>query len=137
LGNTDKFEKYALWDRYLNKYVSLSAPYRFTITRNVETYSLRFVLTSDLRQEITPEREMLSYYPNPVNEILHVNINSEGVAGISLLNGVGQPIEIVNLVKEQGQTKAQADMQSLPAGIYFLRVEMMSKEVQIHKIFKQ
>ncbi|MCF6172043.1 MAG: M28 family peptidase [Bacteroidales bacterium] len=63
----------------------------------------------------------LSNYPNPCNEQTTIAFNLPGdqMVQISLLNGMGQPINnIVNKQLDKGKHRFQLDTSGLPTGIY-------------------
>jgi hypothetical protein len=76
----------------------------------------------------------ISVYPNPVNEILFVNLNNQVSTyyNIRLYNIQGS---VCSQIKAKDGI-VKLDVSSLPAGIYFLSIyeESLSKKPDVHKI---
>jgi len=70
-----------------------------------------------------------SYYPNPVNDILHFSSNTT-IENVSISNMLGQTMNI-NLSSD----KTSADLSNLPSGNYFVKVtiEGVSKTIKVVK----
>lgn len=67
----------------------------------------------------------LSLYPNPVNDMVTINLTSEeaGEINVVLVNALGQEISTVyNGNVSQGETQFTHDVQDLPSGVYFVRI---------------
>lgn len=67
----------------------------------------------------------LSVYPNPANEALNVNLvlPTDAELDITIVNAVGQTVETVyNGNLYAGEVTLSQDIQSLPEGVYFIRV---------------
>ena len=63
---------------------------------------------------------MVEIYPNPVSDILHVQLNEGKFKSIEILDTVGK-MESISL-KSQSGTDIEIDTQKLKPGVYMLRV---------------
>lgn len=79
-------------------------------------------------------RSSISVYPNPVKDFLTIDFNSEKVdnSSFQLLDVSGKLINKGNLKN----AKTQISANSLPAGMYILRITNDSKLVKTFKIIK-
>ena len=83
---------------------------------------------------ITGDVQKVDVYPNPVNNV--VNINLTGFTGnsvVSLFDVNGRAV----LQREVNTAKSQLDISALPAGVYMMRIRNEGKEVNMTKIIKQ
>lgn len=62
----------------------------------------------------------LNIFPNPVSDILYIDINSEAATNISIYNLMGQQSNVATSVNSNQTT---LDTSSLPGGIYLLIIE--------------
>ncbi|MBS1637342.1 MAG: T9SS type A sorting domain-containing protein [Bacteroidetes bacterium] len=78
------------------------------------------------------EQDAFSLFPNPVKDILHVNLKGTGHTGVrvSLLSALGEEIS------QYFPSVNTFDMQrnQLPAGIYFIRLDVPGKASRIFKV---
>ena len=77
----------------------------------------------------TEESESIKIYPNPIVDILNIDLPTEST--ITLYNAIGQITKVTNLNK--GNNKV--DLSSLTAGIYILRISSTDGE-KTYKIIK-
>ena len=100
---------------------------------------LRYLNFSDvstgLQEDLSVQSKMLKVYPNPVGDILNINLTgmSETEGTLSILNFEGK-----TLVNKQvnGVGILSLDISSLPTGIYLCRYSNAS-EIKTVKIIKQ
>jgi hypothetical protein len=99
-------------------------------------YTLRVQLGTASRggDLITGDVQKVDVFPNPVNNI--VNINLTGYTGKSDLRLFDVNGRIV-LNRQVSTTNTPLDISALPAGVYMLRIMNGGKEVNMTKIIKQ
>ncbi|HYV92276.1 MAG TPA: T9SS type A sorting domain-containing protein [Chitinophagales bacterium] len=72
--------------------------------------------------------EAISIYPNPVKDLLHINLNmNKHITSVDIHNLVGQKIKSVHL--QAGLKSVSIPVADLKKGIYFLRLFSNGKEV--------
>ena len=81
---------------------------------------------------VRDQRPELSIYPNPVNDLIHVDA-IQGSLGYRLMNMVGKVIDVGNL----NNGKNVIDVQNVESGVYMLEVSNREGEKTINKIIKQ
>lgn len=83
------------------------------------------------------ENLSLSVYPNPVNETANFELNcsSNSEAIISITTITGQVVYSANIELVTGENPIELDTQSLPSGIFILKV-LAGSDVYVSKIFK-
>ena len=82
-------------------------------------------------QENKLNNNTFSIYPNPANDILHINTSTSLVnESYAIINTLGQPVLNGKLENE----RSTIDVQTLQAGVYFLQIG--SKQTQSYKIIK-
>lgn len=81
----------------------------------------------------TPQvsQSIVSFYPNPVNDILHLN-SSETIDAVSVFNIAGQQVLNVTL----GSNKPQVNLSGLANGMYLVKVSSQGN-VETLKVVKQ
>ena len=62
-------------------------------------------------------------YPNPANDILNVELNSNENAVISIVNLIGQTVKVINT----NNTFNTIQISDLTSGMYMLKVEQAGK----------
>ncbi len=67
---------------------------------------------------VTPE-VVSTLYPNPAKEKITLEFSASGKRNITVLNAVGEKVK--NLIAES--TKTMINLQGLPKGVYFLKIE--------------
>ncbi len=78
--------------------------------------------------EELPESD-LSIYPNPVSDVLHVNIrNLTGVAEISISDLQGRVIVSEEVILD-GNSDIKLDLNNIPSGTYFLEINNASESL--------
>ncbi len=92
-------------------------------------------IPTDLREVLLVQNQMLKMYPNPVNDILNIDLAgmSEAEGKLSLLNFEGKTM-LTRQVSNEGVLLL--DITHLPAGIYFCRYSN-ANEIKTVKIIKQ
>ncbi|MGB5980597.1 MAG: T9SS type A sorting domain-containing protein, partial [Nonlabens sp.] len=91
------------------------------------------IICSTLSIENPAEAEnMISYYPNPVNDLLHVNFGHGGKSTISVYSMSGQ---ILNS-KSVDQDQVELDFRLYETGVYLVRVELDSGAVRTFNVIK-
>lgn len=82
--------------------------------RNFTTYTYANTLSSESVSSPT-----ISLYPNPVSDLLHINLPEDTETQLRVINLSGQTL----LAETVSGTKAQLNVQMLPAGIYILHLQ--------------
>lgn len=114
--------------------VSLSSYFHPRITKEIY-YTIKNVIKDDLRPINVPEIEeiILSVFPNPTTDILHIRMNNlETIDRISLFNVEGRSVLHTGSVNNFEQ---RIDIGHLPNGIYMLLVDINQKQY-VKKIIK-
>jgi len=94
--------------------------------------SFPFAVTVDVQLSNNDfEKANLSYYPNPVTDILNINY-SENIIQVFIFNLSGQMIKSLNT----NSNHIEIDMSDLSSGIYFVQLKTSNKE-QFVKIIKE
>jgi len=77
-------------------------------------------------------------YPNPTADLLNVELESseESAAFLQIVNVSGQSFLQKEMTIEKGQTALKMEVQDLPRGVYFLKIETESGVV-IERFLKQ
>jgi len=98
-------------------------------TNNLPQYvaATKNSITTSVSEIFNTKKELLSVYPNPVNDL--VNINVSGVSQILVFDASGK--EVLNF----NTTSSQIDLSSLNQGVYFLQV-LSNEEIKTAKIIK-
>jgi formylmethanofuran dehydrogenase subunit C len=136
-GNTDGFNDFYLVDVFKNTFVPIGKKYDFTITGNPASTENRFYLTVKPEALLkNSEQPFVKSYPNPVNSVLHIEVNSENATKAELLNIMGQKVKDIELRTEAGHATGQIDMQTVTPGFYFIRVRDENNASHIHKIIR-
>lgn len=103
----------------------------------IESGSVPDAITADTRSAFPEEqpaaKNNISVYPNPVTDILRVNLTEDqSDSRIFLINSGGQPVYF----KMANNLIFNIDMSEMPAGIYFLRIEK-GEGSSVTKIIKE
>lgn len=77
------------------------------------------------------ENANITFYPNPVDDILNISYTNE-ISQVSVYDLSGKQAYTINLYKKN----AQLDLSQLPAGIYIVKFEA-AKEIKTFKIVKK
>jgi hypothetical protein len=112
-----------------------STPYRFQADLDEMGRTDRFYLTRE-GSEVAGQTDaiVLKCYPNPVSDILTVEV--EGVGGQAQLVGtVGQIVSDIELVHDGNVMTGEISMTGLAPGVYFVRVTN-EKGVAVQKVLK-
>jgi Zn-dependent metalloprotease len=142
-------------DPFTSHYFNLDAyaGTKFTVTfetRNISSDTIIFVMDnaylenvkfmehSDVGVESFPISDYISVYPNPVIDLLSVNFFADKAQDIELqlLDLQGKVIQSKNEKASNGQNQFRLDLNTLPSGIYFIRI---ATEIGVYnnKIVKQ
>jgi hypothetical protein len=129
------FDDYILVDSYLGKSSKISeGPYQFGF--NPKTQQDRFYLRrNSVGSEDGKFQLTLNCYPNPVTDHLIVEVNSENVEGMVLMDNLGKVLNHVSFEAKLGITKADVKMTDYQGGIYILKV-IASGKTYIQRIVK-
>ncbi|HNW70145.1 MAG TPA: T9SS type A sorting domain-containing protein [Bacteroidales bacterium] len=94
--------------------------------------------TSDVGIEAEDLSDYLNIYPNPVSEMLNINLFSNEVqtVTIELMDMQGKLIESRTEQAYTGQNSFKLDMQGMTSGIYFIRMSTKSG-IYNNKIIKE
>ena len=65
---------------------------------------------------------MLTVYPNPTDDLLHIELRGAGIAEAVLYDLQGRVVETMCTSSLQGTESATLNVRNVPAGIYLLRV---------------
>lgn len=102
--------------------------------RGVAMFDAEYVFTN-----VQPGSDLnnASLYPNPANAqvMLSLTLSQEASLRISLVNAMGQEVDVQNLDRNAGLVQTSFDVSALPAGVYFVRVQsgenMLTKRVVV------
>jgi hypothetical protein len=84
--------------------------------------------------ELNNSNESVTVYPNPVEQMLNINLNGlTGNSEINLYNLNGVRI----MSKKTNQSAIQFDLSKLSSGVYMIKVLNGNKTVSRHKIVKR
>jgi hypothetical protein len=77
-------------------------------------------------------------YPNPATNLLNIELesNEERAAFLQIINASGQSYLQKEMALERGQTALKIEVQNLPRGVYFLKVET-ENGVVVERFLKQ
>jgi hypothetical protein len=87
----------------------------------------------DLVQGVLHLESEISHYPNPVDDVLHIDAE-KSISQVSVYNPVGQQMLIKSNAINSYQT--QVDVSSLSPGVYIIKLLLEDKQVNIFKIIK-
>ena len=92
-------------------------------------------ISTDLQEDLSVQNQMLKVYPNPVGDILNIDLTgmSEAEGTLSILNFEGKTV-LSRQVNNEGVLSL--DISSLPTGIYLCRYSNAT-EIKTVKIIKQ
>ena len=92
-------------------------------------------ITTDLQEDLSVKSQQLKVYPNPVGDILNINLTgkSETEGTLSILNFEGKTL-VTRKVSKEGVLSL--DISHLPTGIYLCRYSNAT-EIKTVKIIKQ
>jgi hypothetical protein len=99
-------------------------------------YTLRVQLGTASRggDLITGDVQKVDVFPNPVNNIVNINLTGyTGKSDLSLFDVNGRIV----LNRQVSATNTPLDISALPAGVYMLRIKNGGKDVTMTKIIKQ
>lgn len=96
---------------------------------------LNFNITTDLQEDLSVKSQQLKVYPNPVGDILNINLTgkSETEGTLSILNFEGKTL-VTRKVSNEGVLSL--DISHLPTGIYLCRYSNATENKTV-KIIKQ
>ena len=92
-------------------------------------------ITTDLQEDLSVQSQLLKVYPNPVGDILNINLTgmSETEGTLSILNFEGKTL-VTRKVSNEGVLSL--DISHFPTGIYLCRYSNAT-EIKTVKIIKQ
>lgn len=100
-------------------------------------YTLKVALgtaTKDITVPLFSTKKILTAYPNPVEDILNINLTGyEGISDIRLYDVNGRQVA----ANRTSQTNSQLNISKLSGGIYMLKVYTSKGEVLNTKVIKQ
>jgi hypothetical protein len=99
-------------------------------------YTLRVQLGTASRGDdlITSNVQKVDVFPNPVNNVVNINLTGyTGKSDLSLFDVNGRIV----LNRQVSTQNTPLDISALPAGVYMLRIKNGGKEVNMTKILKQ
>lgn len=99
-------------------------------------YTLRVQLGTATRggDLITSDVQKIDIFPNPVNNIVNINLTGyTGKSDLSLFDVNGRIV----MNRQVSTTNTPLDISKLPAGVYMLRIKNGGKDVKMEKIIKQ
>lgn len=117
--------------------VAENASYPFAIS-DLGSATDRFTISSHPAAEkaMSPlAAGMVHVFPNPVNDLLSIRIESDDVQGLGLLNVTGTMVAQPILSFEGGRASGEVKMHDLPSGVYFVRVQVEGNLV-VRKIIR-
>lgn len=96
------------------------------------------VSTATAKDKLTITNDKFALYPNPVNDLVNINLNSEykGNIKITILDASGKAVKIMALKKEQSVYNGRVAVSSLKPGLYFISVEMQRGQSYVTKFLK-
>lgn len=110
--------------------------HKLAVKINEETsFSLSAVYTTDQVGVFSAEdvKPSLTYYPNPVEDELHVQVRSSNVSSVEILDVAGRSIRKMNV----GGNSFVINMSSLQSGVYLLVVRFSDSNGQsVYKVTK-
>jgi hypothetical protein len=94
-----------------------------------------FTMETDSPTAIKDNKDVsdILIYPNPVNNALNIAVNDKYDI-IQVINTSGIVLKTVSCT---GMTEVRVDMQQLPKGVYFIKVEDKEKNAVVKKVIKQ
>ncbi|HEY0740180.1 MAG TPA: T9SS type A sorting domain-containing protein [Chryseosolibacter sp.] len=129
--------EYMLIDRMSDDEVQKGVPIKIQVSQPNTKISGRFFLAKrGMKRELASE-SLVSYFPNPVTDLLTVSVASESVKSINLTNQVGQVIKPVALIESNGTVRAEISLRDMTAGLYFLNVTFEDELRKVYKIIKR
>ena len=124
---TDKEGPILLRDHQMNKVIDLSAnDYKFQASDNQLIERFELLLVSNILGE--GHEAKLSMYPNPVDELLYLNVPSEDIQEIQLYTLDGAKFKTLS------PDTTGANLSAVPAGTYVLLVETKSGQTYSEKL---
>lgn len=131
-----------LYFQFYYKGNSLSQPHYYQIINNSDN-SKTLIITNYLGEEAvyanyqlsvsSYEKQIVSFYPNPTKDILHIKYETaQNQLNISIFDVNGKIV-----LNTSNTSLNQIDISNLKKGIYFIKVETLDGKIQIEKIIKQ
>ena len=107
-----------------------ASPYRATVAKYVDTSFMSVYRQPSPEAIDVAEQSDIVYYPNPVNDILHVALDGDIVLRASAISILGQclPVDV------KGN---DIDVTNLPPGFYTLRISTFGNKIYNLNIIKQ
>ena len=135
--NFAEFNDLFLVDAYLGKTHSLASntPYSFSVSPNTNTKVGRFFLSKEAGS-VKVKELTVSVWPNPVESIFNLEVNTHHPVAVDVLNNNGQPILSSQIIPFNGIARTKIDMTEKPSGLYFVKSTINGKVV-VSKIWKK
>jgi len=110
---------------------SLDIDYCFWVDGNPSDETCVTVTYTNMDSFMTIEDLSFSYeiYPNPVQDLLHINLLSSNPIEFVLYDMLGSQV-----YKEQFTSSSNINVSSFEAGIYFYKLNMKGKETEVQKL---
>lgn len=91
-----------------------------------------------LTDKLTITNDKFAMYPNPVNDVVNINLISEyrGNVKLTILDASGKTVKITSVKKEQSKYSGGVAVSSLKPGLYFISVEMPKGQSYVTKFLK-
>ena len=124
------FESYYLIDKYLGESTRIASgtPYTFSVSDSPETRDDRFFLSSSPLTKDATSLPSFSYYPNPASGTLTVEISSELVERVELIDLTGKTVAVAQAEWNGKRSVARMDLSDKPNGLYILKVVSEGKQ---------
>lgn len=103
---------------------------------NLYIDDLEFSVLSDTR-EISNISNDISIFPNPTNGIFSIKLNDiESIQSYDILNIHGLAVYAANVVQDSSSNQIDLNLDSLPKGIYFIRMNIGNQFISKKVILK-
>ncbi len=102
--------------------ISNESSYQFEVGVPNNSINERFYLTRSLDYHPESKGRSIAVYPNPINDMLYVNLPESFRSKVSLFDAMGKLCW-----SGYGNSLLMIDMQTYSDGIYFLRIEVFDK----------
>jgi hypothetical protein len=93
------------------------------------------IATANPRIKQNKERTDIKIYPNPVSDILNVDVGSFEIINMSISDITGRAINKFTKISENDNI-VKIDISTFKSGIYFINIELNNEPNKIFKIIK-
>jgi hypothetical protein len=146
LANTNNWSTIATLDsttlQYADTTISYDSFYVYRLTSNYYNNNYIQKSVSNLDSAIVRRNTVgltkidaitaVELYPNPAQNILHINASNNVITAITITNTLGEIIKTINIADYTGTI----DIKSLPTGIYFIEITAENNSRAIKKFIK-